>query len=136
MFYPAVRSHLRGKNNVDRFFDNTVYNQKKFSVLANIFSDKCSVTIELSIPGFTRRDISIEVTNGALVVYGEYKNIHNKIDQNCHLNEFKLSSFKRSWDLDDSVNVEGIDASYESGILTISIPFKNSEKTSRKIDVQ
>lgn len=136
MFYPSVRSYLRGKNNVDSFFDDAVYNQKKFSVPANIFSDKHSVTIELSIPGFSRSDINIEVANGVLVVYGEYKNSHKKTDQNCHLSEFKLSSFKRSWDLDDSVNVEGIDANYDSGILNISIPFKNSEKTSRKIDVQ
>lgn len=136
MFYPSVRSYLRGKNNVDSFFDNAVYNQKKFNVPANIFTDKSTVTIELSIPGFARNDINIEVVNGTLIVYGEYNSNHEKTDRHCHLNEFKLTSFKRSWDLDDSVNVESIDANYNSGILTISVPFKNSEKTSRKIDVQ
>ena len=109
---------------------------KSFSPPTNIFSDKNTVTIQLSVPGFARNDIEIEVDNGTLVVCGEYSDEKERVEQNYHLTEFKTRSFKRSWDLDDSVNVDSIDANYESGILTISIPFKDRKKTSRKIDVQ
>jgi HSP20 family protein len=141
MFYPTVRSYLRGKNNIDNFFDSygnpkPLSGSKSFSPPTNIFSDNNTVTIELSVPGFSRNDINIEVDNGTLVIYGEFNDNKEKIDQNYHLSEFKTRSFKRSWDLDDTVNVDNIDACYESGILTINIPFKTRKKTSRKIDVQ
>lgn len=141
MFYPTVRSYLRGKNNIDNFFDSygnpkPLNGSKSFSPPTNIFSDKNTVTIQLSVPGFARNDIEIEVDNGTLVVCGEYSDAKERVEQNYHLSEFKTRSFKRSWDLDDSVNVDSIDANYESGILTISIPFKDRKKTSRKIDVQ
>ena len=140
MFYPTVRSYLQGKNknNVDNFFDSYSFSNgsKSFSPPTNIFSNKETVTIELSVPGFSRNDINIEVENGALIVYGDFTVEQEKSDQNYHLSEFKTRSFKRSWDLDNSVNVDNINASYESGILTITIPFKISKQTSRKIDVQ
>ena len=94
------------------------------------------MTIELSVPGFSRNDINIEVENGTLVVSGDFITDRELNEQNYHLTEFKTRSFKRSWDLDNSINVDNINASYDAGILTITIPFKVSKQTSRKIDVQ
>ena len=141
MFYPTVRSYLRGKNNIDSFFDSygnpkPFSGSKSFSPPTNIFSNKETVTIELSVPGFSRNDINIEVENGTLVVSGDFIPDRELNEQNYHLSEFKTRSFKRSWDLDNSINVDNINASYDAGILTITIPFKVSKQTSRKIDVQ
>jgi HSP20 family protein len=44
------------------------------------------------------------------------------------------SSFRRSFDLGDAVNPEGIKAEYSNGALTVRLPKKESQKT-RKIEI-
>lgn len=38
--------------------------------------------------------------------------------------EFNYNSFKRSFQLDENINREGIAASYENGVLSITLPKK------------
>jgi HSP20 family protein len=51
--------------------------------------------------------------------------------------EFNYSSFERAFNLpEEGVDIDGIKATYEAGILTINIPKKTVEENTRRIDVQ
>ena len=51
--------------------------------------------------------------------------------------EFSYSSFTRSFSLPETVNAENISASYQDGILTVTVPKRNQQQTrlSRNIDI-
>ena len=42
--------------------------------------------------------------------------------------EFSSRSFKRSFNLDEKINAEAINAKYENGILTLTLPIKEEVK--------
>ena len=51
--------------------------------------------------------------------------------------EFSFRSFKRSFNLDDRIDTNGIQAKYENGVLKLLLPKKEEKKESAKqISVQ
>ena len=82
------------------------------------------------VPGFARTDFCIDVKNNVLTAKGKLidtsrtKYIHQEISQ--------YTSFERSWTLPQEVNVDGIDASYNSGILHIIVPLLQERKPETK----
>jgi HSP20 family protein len=50
--------------------------------------------------------------------------------------EFEFRSFKRSFSVDDKINVDGIEAKYENGVLKLLLPKKEeSKQSSRQINI-
>ena len=84
----------------------------------------------LYVPGFSRNDFTIDVKNNVLTAKGQLsESSRTKYVQQ----EFaQYTSFERSWTLPQGVNVEGIDASYNSGILQISVPLLQERKPATK----
>lgn len=103
---------------------------------ANIYKNENSYLIEMAVPGFSREDIEVTMENGALTVSVSTK-INNKPEKSKDVSEYKefdYSNFARSWTLPDGVDLDKIEATYEAGILKISIPTKDS-KTVKKIKI-
>ena len=89
----------------------------------------------LYVPGFSRNDFTIDVKDNVLTAKGQLsETTHSKYLQQ----EFaQYSSFERSWTLPKDVNVDSIDASYEAGILQISVPLLQERKPeTKRITVQ
>ena len=47
--------------------------------------------------------------------------------------EFSVKSFKRTFSLDEKINIEAIDAVMEHGILTLSLPLKESSNAPKTV---
>ena len=47
--------------------------------------------------------------------------------------EFTYQSFKRSFNVDENINTENIQAKYENGILALTLPKKEEAKPARKL---
>ena len=93
------------------------------------------IDFHLYVPGFSRNDFAIDVKNNVLTVKGQLsESPHSKYIQQ----EFsQYTSFERSWTLPKDVNVDSIDASYEAGILQISVPLLQERKPeTKRITVQ
>ena len=124
----------------DRVFDQMMNNQfpnfseqtgidfeKGAYPKCNIIDYDASIDIVAEIPGLTKEDVSIKVEDGLLTLSGK-----SKEDQYKHAKfikrELKHSSFKRSFKIGDSLDSNKIDATFEAGILTITIPKKEEAK--------
>ncbi|NUY81101.1 Hsp20/alpha crystallin family protein [Flavobacterium sp. MAH-1] len=103
----------------------------------NIRETDNAFEVELSAPGKTKEDFNIEVDNGLLTISSEIKNETTAEEGKYTRREFSFSSFKRSFTLPETVNDDDIKASYEGGILKISLPKKEEAlpKAKRLIDV-
>ena len=84
------------------------------------FDDK--VEIEAAIPGLTRSDITVEVSDGVLVIKGESNQREDISDAQYVKREVKRSAFARSFTLDENLNQDEITATFNDGMLILSIP--------------
>ena len=89
-------------------------------------------TSQLAAPGLQKSDFNINIENDYLVISAEKKTEKEETGNEGKFTrrEFNYSSFKRSFQLDENINREGIAASYENGVLSITLPKK--EETWKK----
>ena len=109
-----------------------------FSPATNIFEREDAFVIELAAPGKAKEDFRLQMENNVLSVSYERKDAQEGNTTETYLcREFDLDSFTRSFSVPKTADVESISARYENGILNISIPKLNPEKTkiSRQIEV-
>jgi HSP20 family protein len=103
----------------------------------NIKETEQFFTIELIAPGKDKEDFAIEVENGLLTISSEIKTEALAEEGKYNRREFSQSSFKRSFTLPETINEEGVNASYHAGILKITLPKKGAElpKAKRLVDI-
>lgn len=105
----------------------------------NIVEDETGFTLELAAPGMKKEDFNIEVDQDVLTISNERSEERNEEDEkrNYSRREFYYSSFKRAFNLPETVNSDAISANYDEGILTLSIPKKEEAlpKPKRMIEI-
>ncbi len=103
----------------------------------NIHETKEAYHVELSVPGRVKEDFKINVDNGLLTVSYEKKEETKQEDYKTVKREFTYRSFKRSFNVDDNVDANNIQAKYENGLLKLFVPKKEQEKAnSRQITIE
>lgn len=104
----------------------------------NIRETETAFEVELSAPARKKEDFTIDVDNDMLTIASEYKSEHTTEQGRYTRREFSHGSFRRSFTLPETVNEEAISASYENGILRISLPKKEEAlpKPKRAIEIQ
>jgi HSP20 family protein len=80
------------------------------------------------IPGVEKNDINIRVEKDVLTVTADCTKQPVEGYQDLK-KEMKLSGYKRSFDLNNTVNTDKINADYTDGILTLTLPKKEEQKT-------
>ena len=104
-------------------------------VFFNNYEKDNNINIEMDIPGFNKEDINIEINKGNLVVTAE-KNEEENEDKKYLRRERKFyGKYQRSFYLGE-IDEENIEASFENGILKISIPKKTEEETKKLIEIK
>ena len=80
--------------------------------------------LQAELPGFKKEDITIDVENDVLTISAErkYENDENSKPNYVKRERF-YGSFSRSFDV-SGINVDGIEAAYNDGILTLNMPKK------------
>jgi HSP20 family protein len=98
----------------------------------NINETKDAFHLELSAPGRSKEDFKLAVENGLLTISFEKKEGDKTEDYKSIRKEFSFKSFKRSFNLDDQIDSNGIQAKYENGVLKLYLPKKEQVKESTK----
>ncbi|SCY11775.1 heat shock protein Hsp20 [Nonlabens sp. Hel1_33_55] len=90
----------------------------------NISENDEGFHLEMIIPGFTKEDVAIEVDKDVLTISSEVQEENEERTEQFTRKEFVKKSFKRSFNLPETVNQDSIKGSYENGILSIELPKK------------
>ncbi len=108
----------------------------------NICETENDFVLEMAAPGMSKGDFNIEVTPGnQLVISSESKQEKEEKGEDGRrftMREFSYSSFRRSFNLPDSVDSNKIDATYKDGVLEITIPKRpeSKPKPARMIEIK
>jgi HSP20 family protein len=98
----------------------------------NIHETNDAYHLELVAPGLKKEAFKISLEKGVLSISYEQKQEDENKDYKTHRKEFRSSSFKRSFTVDDKVNTDGIQAKYEDGVLKLHLPKKDEVKVMPK----
>ena len=106
--------------------------QSEFPV--DLYQDKDAYVIRAELPGFRKEDISVEVADGILTVTGHQKTESDKKGQedSTAVQERRVS---RAISLPENLNVDQIQAAYENGVLTVTLP-KREEVKPKQIAIE
>jgi HSP20 family protein len=103
----------------------------------NIYETKEAFELELNVPGRKKEDFQIAVEKGMLTISYEKKEETKSEDRKAVRREFSFRSFKRTFHLDEKINVSGITAKYENGMLTLTLPkIEEKHDTGKKIVIE
>tara|TARA_B110000116_G_C16709588_1_gene523804 strand:+ start:771 stop:1193 length:423 start_codon:yes stop_codon:yes gene_type:complete len=108
----------------DEFFKNNwninVPNNSYSYPSTNIKENDKEFVLELAMPGKCNKDFNIEIENRILNI--STLNDNQTSEYNYNIQEFNYSSFNKSYDLPESIDLEKVDSLYRNGILSITLP--------------
>lgn len=123
--WPSLVDEFFGKDLLGNILDNyTGINMPA----VNIVEEKDNYMIEVAAPGLEKKDFKIDLNNNVLTISSEVSDEKEDKQERYMRREFSYSSFKRSFTLPDTAQVDKIAANHKNGILQITIPKKEEAR--------
>ncbi|MCY0095076.1 Hsp20/alpha crystallin family protein [Hoeflea ulvae] len=95
-----------------------------------------AITLTAELPGMSEDEVDLTVSDGVLTLKGEKTVSHESKQDHSVVIERNYGSFYRSFPLPDRVDQEAIDASFEKGVLKVTMPKKpGQDNGERKIKI-
>ena len=118
------------ESEIDRIFEGalTDFNgasPTRFPV--DLYEDQNNTYVRAELPGVNRDDINVEMTDGYLTIAAARKTAGDGNDEESF-------SFSRAVSIADEVDSNKVSATYENGVLTVTLP-KREEAKPKKISV-
>ena len=115
---------------LERFFEDS-WEGMDFSPAIDVRQEKDDVIVETAIPGIDPDKIDISVENDVLTISGHTEEKKEIKHEDYYRKEIREGSFSRSVILPMGVRAEQAEASYDKGILKISLPKAEEAKPKR-----
>lgn len=120
------------ESEIDRLFETALHGfdavaaGNRFPV--DLYEDKDNTYVRAELPGMNREDINVEMVDGYLTI-----NAARKTPATDAAGE-QTFSFSRSLAVSDEVQADKVAATYENGVLTVTLP-KREEAKPKKVTV-
>lgn len=132
--YDPFREALSLRDAMDRLFQESYVRPATLAgnagVPVDLHETEQGYTLDVSLPGWKPEDVNITFQDGTLTISGQ-RNEQTEPEQNgktWHLRERKFASFSRSFTFPTMVDADKAEASYENGVLTLTLPKAESAK--------
>jgi len=101
----------------------------------DLYENKDSLVARVELPGMKKEEIEVWFDDGALHIAGERKFEQKEDESATHRLERFYGRFHRTIALPKQVNPDQVKATYEEGVLTVTLP-KTEEAKPRQIEVK
>ncbi len=134
-------------NEFDRVFESPLYRSRwgmpmrtndvvgSWSLALDVAEKGDVFTIKASLPGINPEDLNVTLEDNVLTVQGELKEDETIEEETYHIRERRFGSFSRSLRFPVPVNANEIQAEYENGVLTLTVP-KAEEVKPKRIEIK
>jgi len=123
---PKMMNHLMNDDFSNQFSEFV----KDFNAPSyNVKENDDTYVVELAVPGFDKKDFSIKIHEGKLIVSSEVEVKKEESKNEYSYREFKKSSFSRTFALPKGkIDEDKVEAAYQNGILKIALAKKEEAK--------
>lgn len=130
---------------LDRVFDEVLRPESWFgnnlstfapTFRTDISEDEKSIVIEAELPGIKKEDAKISLEDKLLTIKAERKQESETQEKRYRRTERAYGSFSRSFVLSENIDRENISASYENGVLKLTLPKIEPVKNTKDIVIQ
>ena len=91
--------------------------------------------VRADLPGLTKDDINVDIADDAIKIRGERRQEKEENDEGYYLTERSYGSFYREIPLPAGVNGDEAKASFQNGVLQITMPAPARQTVSRRIEI-
>ena len=120
-------------NEFDRLFEAPALWQtpRNWGLALDVTEKDDVYTVKASVPGLEPDDIEITLEDNTLTIKGEFEREEEAENERYHLRERRSGSFSRTVNFPILVNAEAVEANYEQGVLTLTVPKAEEVKPKR-----
>lgn len=96
-----------------------------------------SYEITAELPGLSEKDVEVKLANGGLSIRGEKHEEKEEKHKDYYVHERRFGAFERSFRMPDGVDRDKIEASFDKGVLKVTLPkTPEASKAEKKIEVK
>jgi HSP20 family protein len=116
---------------MDRLFEESVVSPRGLlnpftgngNVPVDMYETDQDVVVRASVPGVKPENIDVTITGDVLMIKGEFKDETEEVEGGCfHCKERRVGGFTRSIALPVAIEADKAEASFENGILKLTLP--------------
>jgi len=130
------------RNEMDRLW-NRLFRQtpsmgtftEEWSPSVDISETKDKLVIKAELPGLDAKDVNVSISGDLLTIKGEKKMEEEEKDEHHHYMERYYGSFQRSFQLPVNVKTGKIEATFDKGVLKVTLP-KTEEAKKKEIEIK
>ena len=119
---------------VHDFFKEDVAQDTRFRPAMEVNETDTNYTILFALPGVSKNEIELEVNDDNLRITGSRPSIKTEGNK-THISEFRYGKFERVVQLPKNIASGKINASFENGLLEITLP-KREDAQPRTISIK
>jgi len=107
-----------------------------WSPAVEVFERDNNLVVRAELPGLSKDDIMVEMTDDGLVIQGERNREGEEKGEGWYRSERSYGQFYRLIPLPEGVNAEETKASFDNGVLEVSAPIPESQRRRRSIPIE
>ena len=124
----------------DDFFRDDFFDRKERLNLmkTDIREDDKSYLLEVDLPGYSKDDIKIDITDGYLTINAKVEKEDNEDNKNYVRRERFTGEVSRSFYVGEDIKEDEVKASFKNGILTLEVPklsLEDKKKDKKYIEI-
>lgn len=128
---------------MDRLFDDSFVRPSRLTTAfdegtdlpVDMYQTDDSVVVKASVPGIKPEEVEVTITGDTLTIKGETRTAEEVKRDNYFRREISYGAFNRSILLPNSLQTDKAEATFENGVLTLTIP-KAEETKPRQIKIK
>jgi HSP20 family protein len=101
-----------------------------------VFEREGQFVIRADLPGLSKDDVKVDITDEALTIQGERRQEHEEQREGYYRSERGYGRFFRRIALPEGVNADAAKASFRDGVLEITLPAPQRQERRRQIEIK
>ncbi|MCB0369004.1 MAG: Hsp20/alpha crystallin family protein [Bdellovibrionales bacterium] len=126
---------------LDRLFNEFMNMRRTDEMTEYDFAPSCDIAEEgnsyvmkFDMPGVSKEDVNVQIENDQLVIRAERHELKKHESNKKYLSEIFYGAYSRAFTLPGPVDEKKIDAKYENGVLTVTVP-KTAAQRGKQIPI-
>jgi HSP20 family protein len=103
--------------------------------LVDLYEEKDQVVVKAEVPGLSKDELEVNLTDSTLTIRGEKKTQEDVRDEDYQYRERSHGAFSRSIELPAQVKTDQVTASFKDGILEVRLP-KTEDAKRKNVNVK